>query len=165
MAEAENTRKSGRGIRILLFASLALNLLIIGTVAGALLSGGPRGPDPRRSAEGAMFPLIRALPSESRDGLRDRYRETSRSYGDRKTERAAQRTEILALLRADPFDATAFATYLDTQFARARERGVAGRSALVEQIEALSASERQAYADRLEDYLSRDPKKRFKHRK
>ena len=159
MGETAETPGPRRGMKILLFVSLAFNLLVVCAVAGLVLTGGPKRSPSVSGVDRAVFPLVRALPDTARDGLRDRYLSERPSLSDRRRQRAAQTEMLLDLLRAQPFDGDAFTAFLDGQFAQALARGAAGRAALVAQISALDDAERQAYADRLEDMLSRDKRR------
>lgn len=87
----------------ILVASLALNLLIIGTLAGFAL----RGPHPRGServdAVGAIT-LLRAVPDHRRDDLRAALREQRGTMRARRAEIAKLRTDFLTVLEAEELD-------------------------------------------------------------
>lgn len=142
-------------LRVLLFASLALNLLIVGAVAGALWRGGPaRGPEAGASRDFAA-PYARALAPEDRRALR---RDLRRAMLANRPERGALAegyARASAALRADPFDPAALEAALAGQAERARRRQEVGREVMVAFLSALSAEERRAFADRLDAEIAR----------
>ncbi len=162
MTETPGNGGTRRWLKVLLFASLALNLAIAGLVAGAVLRGGPPGHHrPPPDVAGAA-PYMIALDHEQRRALwrelRGNFRrpppdDLSRSYA-----------EAVALLKADPFDAAAFSTLLETQAAAAEARRRTGQRALTDLLAGLPATERQAYAERLEARLE-DFAERFRGRR
>jgi hypothetical protein len=152
---AEDSKPMSRGLRILFFGSLALNLLIAGLVIGVVFSGGP-GKD-RHSVRSDVggFTLVRALPREARAELRARF-ETKRSAHEKSGGGPPpSQEEILDSLRAMPFDRQAFAEVVSTQTRSLAERGRLGQEALVEQVSEMSDDARRAYADRVEEAFSR----------
>lgn len=146
--------RQGRGMRWLLIASLALNLLVAGIVVGALFDG-PRGDRRPPGPRDAVAPYTRALEAPDRRKLR---RELRRAFLDRRGQGdvlAAPYRDVIAILRADPFDASALRDALAAQAAAASRRHDAGREVLTRHIAAMSAAERQAYTDRLEAEVAR----------
>ena len=146
--------RTGRGVRIALALSLALNLLILGLVGGALLSFGPPGDrdDPRLRTLG-LGPFALALEREDRDAMRGRL-DGEALRADRRVI-GASLAELRGALLAEPFDRDA------AEAALARARGASealqahGHGALLDQIETMSAAERAVLADRLERALRR----------
>jgi uncharacterized membrane protein len=145
-------------LKIALFASLALNLGIIGIVVGALWHGRPDGP-PRFARELGFGPFTEALSPEDRRAL---VRDFGRDLGDPRAFRREMRAdmeELLRLLRAETLDRAA----LEALFARMRERGQqrleTGQRLLEQRILTMPPETRQAFADRLDDVLSRGPKR------
>lgn len=138
----------------LLFASLALNLLVIGIVTGWIAShGGDRRPDfgPARGLVGE--PFLRALPEDQRRALmRDVAREAPRISESRESLRARFEA-FLAALRSEPFDAAAVAGLLQDQRAVALGRQDIGERLLLERLAAMSPEQRQDYATALERSL------------
>lgn len=131
-------------LRVLLGASLALNLLTAGLVAGAVIRfGGPHRMHPRLPV-GAM--LFRELPREDRRALRQR---AFGSRQDREARRRADAEEIDAALRASPFEAARLDAFLRRQAQQHDEHEQAVHQAWLARIKAMSDGERAAYADRL----------------
>lgn len=143
------------GLRIVFFLSLAMNLLIVSLVAGFLLRGERDGPPPR-NARDMVAPYTAALSREDRREIGRRIFQGLREEGPRRglRERArAEYQEALELLRADPFDASAFAEVLGRQSSRAVARQKRGEDVLVRHLATMSSAERAAYADRVEEAL------------
>lgn len=148
-------RKPGRGLKIALGLSLAVNLGILGLVAGALLAVGPGrsgGDDPRLRTLG-LGPFAIALSREDRAAVTDRI--------DRDALRAERRAlgRSLVQLRdaivAEPFDRAAAEAALEgSRLAAAGLQGQ-GHVALLDQIETMTAAERAELAGRLSRALRR----------
>lgn len=150
--------KAGRGVKIALGLSLAVNLLILGAVGGAMLGGRPDGPirdrfDAVRSL--GLGPMGLALDREDRDEI------TARVGRDREAMRA-ERQALLAVtlqfveaVEADPFDRTAAAAALEAQRGHVLGLQERGHGALLDQLEAMPLSAREGFAERLRRALSR----------
>lgn len=141
-------------MRVTLVISLALNLLIAGAVLGGI--AGHRGrvaAGMPRDAASAIY--LGALPEEGRARLTEHFRRTAPPLSER---RAAFRSELAAtleLLRAEPFDAEAFAARISHQRSLMDERAQAGDALFVDLLARATPEERRAYADRLETMLRR----------
>lgn len=142
-----------RWMRWALGLSLALNLAVLGLVAGAALRhGGPdRGGHPKPM--GVM--LYRELPREIRRELR----ETAfapRAEIDR--QRRADAAAVDAALRAQPFDPARLEAVLQAQAAQRAAHHARMQAAWLDRVAAMSDAERAAYADRLQAALARQDK-------
>ncbi|WP_321364062.1 periplasmic heavy metal sensor [uncultured Celeribacter sp.] len=156
------TQKKGiRWSRIVLVASLALNIAVLGIVGGALLRW-DAGMDRAKALQTRDFgfgPFVGAFDTQER---RDLGRAFSRSAGDPRAARAQVREmfeTMVMTLKAEPFDAAAFEELLLRQQKNFSERQEIGARLVVDQIEAMSAEERMAYADRLVEALKRPPQR------
>lgn len=152
MSEREMAGKPrrGRGWKILLVLSLALNLLFIGLIGGAMARfGGPFAHDRGQTARGASLgaAVFRALPRDDRRAM-------FRKVAGARDRDAAGADELLTTLRADALDRGALAAFADGQGERRRAHGVAIAEAWVENVAAMSVEERRAYADRIEEILN-----------
>lgn len=137
--------------RILLGASLALNLLVIGLAVGAALRfGGPDGA--RRPPPMLTATLYRELPHEDRQAIRDTMSDIP---NDRGPGRKAVARQFAAALRAEPLDVAALETLLSEHALRRGDWQARANVVLLEQVEKMSAQERASYADRVEASLSR----------
>ncbi|MFP4327475.1 MAG: periplasmic heavy metal sensor [Paracoccaceae bacterium] len=155
MADLQGTdRTPRRWVRWLLVASLAVNLLVLGTAAGlgvALL----RGNGPAAGAHDAAWPYVAALAREDRRAMGRAIRAEMVAQGFTRAERRARYEEAVGLLRAEPFDGDAFSDLLARQFAASARLQTAGRDALATRLEQMSPADREAYAARLEEALAR----------
>lgn len=156
----EPKKKSFRWSRVVLVASLALNLAVIGTVAGALLRR-DAGADRARTMQTRDFgfgPFVSALDIQDR---RDVGRSFIRSAGDPRQARKdveAMFEEMVAALKAEPFETDVFATLLLKQQSQFSQRQEMGAHIVVDQIAQMSVQDRAAYAARLEDMLKHPPR-------
>lgn len=142
---------SGKGLRIALGISVALNLLIAGLVAGALLREG----DPRaRMVRDLDFgPFTEALSPRDREALRRSFVERAPGMRDMRREMRSDLETFLTVLRSEPFDPAALEAVMDNQAGRMSRRIELGRELLLERLAAMPAAERAAFADRLEKRL------------
>ncbi len=151
--------RPGRGWRIVLIVSLALNLAVAGAIGGWVLRHGigaraDHGPHSARLAN-LGGPLTHALDTEGRAAIAARLRAQGEAQ---ETRRAALREGFEALLgdlRAEPFDPARVAAHLEVQRAQVADRLKAGHTALVAHLAQMSTPERAAYADRLEERVRR----------
>ena len=152
---AEQTRETGRPgrwRRWLLVVSLALNILVLGLVAGAVLRGGPPGGAAVR-VDLTLGPLLRALEAEDRAAIRAGLQ--TRRPVERRS-RVEMRRDMRAMrdaLRAEAFEPARMRALMDRQFARLRT--IQGRAAdqVIAHLATMSPAERRALADRFEDEL------------
>lgn len=153
--------RPGRGLRIALVLSLALNLLVLGAVGGALIRGGGwhhRGA-PGMAAMGG--PLTRALAPEDRRALvremHEMHEMRGAGHGRGWPDGAigAEFAGLVADLRATPYDPGAVAARLERLQARFRDRIGRGQALLMARLAAMDDAGRAAYADRLEAELRR----------
>jgi len=159
MADAPDVKKKsgGRWLRVVLFASLAINLLIVGMVAGAVLRGGPwnkgRPGGPPPYFELGNGPVGRAL---SRDSRREIGRELVDRSGDLRANRDVVRAQYVALLQAlrtEPFDAALVNNIISEQQENLLRRQDIGKKLLVRHVANMTVVERTEYAERLERFL------------
>jgi uncharacterized membrane protein len=161
MSQAPEPKQKSRGVwlRVVLFTSLAVNLLIVGMVAGAIIRGGPpgRGFEARQlpTADFGFAPYVRALSPSDR---RDLGREMRELTGDRRANREefiAFARAFLDALRANPYDPAALQQSVARQQARLFGHQQVGQRILLGRLAHMSDGERAAYAGRLERSLRR----------
>lgn len=147
--------KSTRGLRIALGLSVALNLLVLGIVAGAVLRDG--GPRDRMVRDLDFGPFTEALSATDRDALREEF--VARMPALRDTRRAIREdfNALLAVLRADPYDAEAARQVLQAHRDRMEERIDLGQDLMLQRLAAMTPEARANFADRLERRLRRGP--------
>lgn len=145
--------------------SLAVNLLVLGAVAGAFYRHA-EGPGMRRHHAAAMHsygaPYMQALPREERRALRQQMRAARDAGLPTRADRRAHLAQMLAALRAEPFSAAAVSAVLQAQGDAAQQLQQAAHTAWLQRITAMSGAERAAYADALQALLEQ---RRGTHRK
>lgn len=148
--------KAGRGIRLALAVSVALNLAVAGLVVGMVWHGGPGG-------RGAMLrelgfgPFEGALRPEDREAMRGLLRS---HLGDMRAARlrmAEDMAAILVALRAEPFAPEALSAAMARQADHLAESLGFGSAVLRDHLLSLDDRARHAFADRIEDRLRHGP--------
>ena len=140
-------------LRLVLFASLALNLAVAGVVVGGVLRGHDGFHPPPRGRD-FVFPYTHALDEDQRRELGRSLRGRIERQRDTRGDFLAEYRTAIETLRTEPFDPAAFAATLDRQGARAERRQEEGQRMLVEYVAGLSPEQRAVYAQRLEDKIS-----------
>lgn len=148
-------------LRLTFFASLALNLLVVGVVVGAMATWGGKW-----AAHGAPHaghpggPLTSALEPDDRRAIGRAMRAARREGNEGRPVLRAEMEGLLAALRAPAFERTevqARMTALQGQFA---QRMALGQTVLLDRLAQMSTAERVAYADRVEEALRKRQKRR-----
>lgn len=157
--ERQDKPGPGRWMRVLLVVSLAVNLAVVGVVAGwALRHGGHHGHHPSR-LDMAGGPLTRALSDEDRRAIGQRMREVWRERGGNRAGIRSSFDALVVDLRAVPFDPDRVAERMREQREGFAARFEMGQDVLISHLAAMSDADRAAYADRLEarikDYRAR----------
>jgi hypothetical protein len=136
-----------------LAVSLALNLLIVGLVAGLALRAGPGADGHPALRDLGLGPFVLAMDRDDRAALRERL-----AAQDLRADRIALGRSLRGLqaaLRSEPFDRAAAAAAL-TDGRRAAEALQAGaHAALLDQMAEMDPAARRALADRLNRALRR----------
>lgn len=146
-----------RSIRILLILSLALNLLVVGLVAGAWAFG-PHHRQPR-GVDLVLGPVARALDEEDRRAIRDRLIEQPELRRSGRAERRETQQALITALRAEPFDPDALASLLDAEQNRAQAVQRAAREAFLARLAEMEPQARRDFADRLASEMRRGPER------
>ncbi|NBD30591.1 MAG: periplasmic heavy metal sensor [Alphaproteobacteria bacterium] len=146
--------REGRWRRWLLVVSLGLNLLVVGLVIGAVLRGGPHG-GPAGRIDLTVGPLLRALEAEDRRSIRAGLREAQPF--DRGARAAMRRDmgDMLAVLRAERFDADRMRGIMQRQYDRLQSVQGAVADQFVVHVAAMPRADRLALAARFEEELGR----------
>ena len=145
---------TGRGIKIALAISVALNLAVAGVAAGAWMKEGREHSMPRDLSFG---PFSAALDREDRRALRKALLERAPNFRALRAEAQAEFAALLAALRTDPFEPANVGSALAAIEARNAGRLKLGRSLIEARIAQMSPADRLAFADRLEKGLRRQP--------
>lgn len=141
-----------RFLRIALAISVALNLAVLGVIAGAAFKGPPRD-DPGRNF--AFGPFTGALTPGDRKHLREAFRAQAPEYRDSWRDMKADFGQALGLLRATPYDPAAFEALLARQQDRGYRMMALGQRLIASHVASLSPEDRADFADRLEEQLNR----------
>lgn len=142
-------------LRIVLVASLAINVLVLGLIAGAMVFGG--GPEYRHTPrlERSGGPLTRALSRADRQAIGVQMRKAYRETGaDRRNRRKIYRS-LIKDLTADPYDPDAVGRHMDEIRMLFGDRFELGQTLLMQRLSEMSAEERAAYAGRLKKAIRR----------
>jgi uncharacterized membrane protein len=158
-------RRSSARVRWVLIVSLALNLAVVGLVAGAALRGEHRGGavDERaramQSRDFGFGPYVAALdPSERRVIGRAFIGKAGRP--DKAHSAAqAQFEAVLDALDAEPFDAEGFRSEMLVQLKGLANLQRIGADVIVEHVASMTPEARAAYAVRLDQALKRPPRR------
>lgn len=141
-----------RWLTPVLIASLALNLLVLGAVAGWAWRHGPGGP--WRGPHGGAERILRLLPEEKRDAaaaIIARYKEGDAA---RDAEAKAAHDAVIQALTAEPFSRTALEQALTR--AGSAELGRRMQPAMLAEIaETLTVGERKDLAGSIEKLMQR----------
>lgn len=152
MSEAAVVKVPGKGVRIALAISVALNLAVAGLFAGSFLKdhedGGPRG-----VREIGFGPFSEALSREDRKALRRALLARMPEMRQARQEAGQDAQTLLAVLRAEPFDPGQLAAVLDAQRVRMAARFEVGQGLMRDLLVAMTPEARRTFADRLEKRL------------
>ncbi|SHH60686.1 periplasmic heavy metal sensor [Cognatishimia maritima] len=142
-----------RSLRILLFVSLALNLIVVGLAAGAIFGGSHKSHRLPRETD-FMGAFTQALPDRDR---REIGRDIRRHHRREGIDRAAARAEfeaMLTLIRSTPFEADDLRALLTKQARQEADRRVAAQDIWLSRVASMTDAERQDYADQIEAVLA-----------
>ncbi|SMX49290.1 periplasmic heavy metal sensor [Maliponia aquimaris] len=142
-----------RWVRVLLFVSLALNLLVVGAVTGFVL----KGPQlVRGDRADPVLPYTRAFDEDQRHALwRDLRSGLPREGAPLREGYLEDYRTALEILRADPYDPARMEALLAAQAARGAEVRARGQKVLSAYLAAMDPEARRAYADRLEQEIGK----------
>jgi uncharacterized membrane protein len=126
-----------------LIASLALNVLFLGTVIGAVVRGG--GPAGWLRGPGNVMGYIASLPKERREGLMQRSKELRQQARPlREAAKSAARERTAALL-AEPFDKQRFLDAQTKQIEAESKLRLLLRDIVAESASGMSQAERKNF--------------------
>ena len=147
---------SPRVMRIALAVSVALNLAILGAVAGSFLhERGGMGGRGEMGRDLGFGPFGEALAPDDRRVLRDWLKARAPELRSANSQRYADLTAVQAALRAQPFDPAALRAAFEAMRGRMEVQLALGHQALTEVILAMPDAQRLALADRLERGMQR----------
>ena len=138
-------------LKLLLAASLALNLAVIGIAAGAAWRfGGKDRHWQRPPSVGAM--IFRELDRDTRKALRQ---QAGGSHGSFIKRRHAESEAVIAALRSEAFDGAALLALMRAQAEARQEFHTKVQEAWVRKLEAMTPQERMEFAGRMEERMQR----------
>ena len=91
-------------LRLAFFASLVLNLLLLGIILGRM----PHDFDGRRTRQQRMDETLKKLPEPAQTRFREKFAQMRAAVDPLRREISEARTETLRLLGVDPFDEAAY---------------------------------------------------------
>ncbi len=147
-------------LKVVLAISLGLNLLVAGIVAGALIWDQPNRREAPGIREQGLFSMIALLPRDDRKDFRDKVSKAQKQQPAHSYDPREWKQQLVAILRAETFDAEAFRSHLSERRKRYETFGVNGEAALSELLASKTHEERLKYADRLERWEDRRKKPR-----
>lgn len=153
MTEPATRPSTAAWVKVVLALSLAVNLAVIGIIAGAVAKDGPRERGMPRDL--SFGPFSEALSREDRRALRLAFLDRAPEFRAGRKDAKAEFSAVIAALRADPFDPAALQLALATIEKRNADRLALGKTLIEDRIIQLSDAERLAFADRLETALTR----------
>lgn len=142
-------------MKIALGLSVALNLAVAGMAGGAFWRLHSDGISAGPVRDLGFGPFAGALSPDDRAAMRREFFENRGDFRELRREMRRDFTETLVALRAEPFDPAVLQTLLERQRARGAAAADLGSRLLAERIAAMSPEDRRAFADRLEQDLTR----------
>jgi uncharacterized membrane protein len=144
-------------VRALLVVSLALNLLVVGALAGLAVKGPPwKNPHrPGAQMQQLVGPLTHALKPADRRAIARKVREAGEEIGwDMDVHREGVQ-KLVNALQAKPFDAELFASSFNDEIGRVLTLLGLAQGALVEHLASMSEEDRADYAARIQEIIDR----------
>lgn len=164
--ENSTPSKKRSWLKIVLIASLGLNLLIAGLFIGSFAGGKYRSADRMPQTLGlGMMAYVKPLPKDERQALFRQFRKMKPARREAFQAMRAQNSKILGVITADPFDADALAAAFEEQHQVVTGVLSKGRSGLITVISEMTPDERKAYAAAVEEALKKRPKRKKKKSK
>lgn len=151
--DQSEVQKPRRLWKVIFVLSLALNVAIVGVVIGTTWRFQDKPPRPTLRVPESSSIYLRALDNSHRRELGRKLRRSDGTLKNVRAEITQGFEQAIAVLRAEPFDSDAFEQVMQAHSTRAEMRMQEARSILLNHLIALSAAERAAYADRLEQAL------------
>lgn len=159
-APARKKPRSQLWMRIALGLSVALNLLVVGVVAGGI-TGRLRHPPPPLG-EVSLGAFTPALTKGDRFAIRDRAAREGLDFREAMRTARAEQAAIVAALRVEPWDRAAIVGIMKQISDRALARMDLGGRLVLERLDAMAPQERRDLADRMEREAAR---RRSSHQK
>lgn len=143
--------------KALFIASLALNVLVIGALAGAAFKPHSRG-GPFRGAT-LQSAMVRALPDDQRKLLGESMRRNGDHFKAQRGQSLAVKADLKAAIAAVPFDGDALRQVFERQKQVRSDFSNRGDDMWINLITKMSDEERAQFANDIEFRKSRKPRK------
>lgn len=145
----ESRGAGGKRLKYFLIASLALNLLVVGAVAGTMIGFGKHHArhGHGRGEDFGLMGLTRMLPEERRKEIRKELRGDRAKLRPFVDEIRTARREAADVLAAEPFDRAALERSVEAAAEKERALRQAALSAFLGHAERLTVEERRMLAD------------------
>lgn len=144
----DKAKKNRRAWRYVLVVSLALNVAIVGMVAGVMLRDRAFGHAPR-GYEMSLGPLGQALSPNDRRAIGRALRNDPNLRPFEKDSLRRNVQDFVMALKAQPYSEADLRAVIDQTRSRVGGVEAAATSALVARISEMTGAERNAFADRL----------------
>jgi uncharacterized membrane protein len=150
VAKAPIQKDGGKGLRIALAVSVALNLAVAGMTVGSFIHdrGGPAG-----VRELGFGPFTEALSREDRASLRQSLVSKLPEMRQARHEVMQDSQDLLTALRAEPFVEANLTAVMEAQRDRMAQRLEIGQGLMRDLLLAMRPEARRAFADRLDSRL------------
>ncbi|QIK40811.1 periplasmic heavy metal sensor [Pontivivens nitratireducens] len=145
-----------RGITIALVISLGINLIVAGTLAGAMLRD--EGHPVRLRVTPDLRAAISALPNTDRDRVRDALREAMPSERGARVERLRSQQRFASAIRAQPMDRQAIEAIFASRADDGERLRLAAVDVLLDTLEAMPQDNRIAFLERMRQSGARSPR-------
>lgn len=138
--------------KLLLVLSLAANL----AVAGVVLGHGLRDDDDsKQQVPGRWIDwIVGMVPEDARPAARAHFADVPERFEALRDERAAHLPAVVAAMQAEPFDAAALDSALDTMFDREHSGRPIMRERMIAMLADLDPADRAVFAERFRERLS-----------
>lgn len=155
MSDAGEEKKNWGWGRVVLITSLALNLAVVGALAGAAWRYGGDRHD--RGASDFSVPYIRALSPADRRAIGKELRSVHDHSKSGRAARGALFKQMSEALRAEPFDMARVEELSLQQRSAVSDRLTAAQDIWLKYVADMSNEERVSYANRLDEAIARGP--------
>ncbi|MEM9268233.1 MAG: periplasmic heavy metal sensor [Pseudomonadota bacterium] len=149
---------SGRTLRWGLFASIAVNVVLVGLIAGAVFRDKAQQPQAQLLRGDILRPLYQALPAEDQKQVRQQLAEQSASFRVVRREFVRANRDVMTALTATPFEEAQLARAIEGHRGILLKFGQSGQAVIITHLSSLSEAERAAVAEALRQNMSRRPK-------
>ncbi|MEM9429964.1 MAG: periplasmic heavy metal sensor [Pseudomonadota bacterium] len=151
--------RSVRTSRILLFASLTLNFVLIGLIAGAILRGPFIAPVFPPGLDGEFRVLQQALPADTKRAFRRALVGRRSEFESHAREIRSMRREFVGLLRSETLDVAAINAVVTRQQAEWSALADVARDMMIGYLETLTPDQRREIADNVDAWIAERSKR------